>query len=296
MNPFLKWIGGKTKIMADIIETFPKHIHDYHEVFLGGGSVLLKVLSLKKSGELTVTGDVYAYDLNESLINVYKNIQTDPEKVYDYICKYMDTYDRHDTKEKYYYELRNIYNSKRKIGSYEASALFIVLNKLGFRGLYREGPNGFNVAYGHYKTTPAIPSKDQLMAISELISEVNFVCADCEDTLRSLISKKSSSSGNKDLVYLDPPYVPDGKNSFDRYTGAGFDLKKHEALFKQIDELGREGGETNIVLSNSNVKMVIEYFTREKNYRTKEVTQRRTINPKDPSVRTTEVIISKTDV
>lgn len=71
IKPILKWVGGKIQI----IETFPKEIDDYHEPFVGGGSVLLKLL---ESNEINVKGNIYAYDLNESLINLYKNIQKKP--------------------------------------------------------------------------------------------------------------------------------------------------------------------------------------------------------------------------
>ena len=41
---FLKWVGGKHKLLNNILPRFPKNINNYHEIFLGGGSVLLGVL------------------------------------------------------------------------------------------------------------------------------------------------------------------------------------------------------------------------------------------------------------
>ena len=56
-------------------------------------------------------------------------------------------------KENYYYWIRMRYNnlSKEEKKSILGSSLFIFLNKTCFRGVFRVGPNGFNVPYGHYK-------------------------------------------------------------------------------------------------------------------------------------------------
>jgi uncharacterized C2H2 Zn-finger protein len=49
-KPILKWVGGKTQIMDKLIMDFPVEINNYREAFLGGGSVLLTLLSYVKSG------------------------------------------------------------------------------------------------------------------------------------------------------------------------------------------------------------------------------------------------------
>ena len=81
-KPILKWVGGKTQIIDKLIVNFPVEINNYREAFLGGGSVLLTLLSYVKSGVIKIHGNIYAYDLNEPLIYIYKNIQTFHNELY----------------------------------------------------------------------------------------------------------------------------------------------------------------------------------------------------------------------
>ena len=48
-EPLLKWIGGKRKLLDNILPKFPKKIRHYHEMFTGGGSVLFRFLWLVKN-------------------------------------------------------------------------------------------------------------------------------------------------------------------------------------------------------------------------------------------------------
>lgn len=50
--------------------------------------------------------------------------------------------------------------------------------------MFREGPNGFNVPYGHYKKTPTIISKEDLENISDLIINVEFQHLGFQDSIK----------------------------------------------------------------------------------------------------------------
>ena len=156
---------------------------------LGGGSTLLALLSYVRDGKITVSNKIYAYDLNSDLISVYINVQKNPYKLYDKIKEIMNEYlacDGDDinrkpkikkeaitSRESYYYWIRYKYNdlSIDDKTNIIGSAMFMFLNKTCFRGIYRIGPHGFNVPFGHYVNSKII-SKNTVLSISNLIQNV----------------------------------------------------------------------------------------------------------------------------
>ena len=294
-KPFLKWVGGKTQILDDIISKIPKKINNYHEPFLGGGSVLFAILCLQQEKKIIITNNIYAYDVNKDLINVYKHIQNNKDKLYTLIEYYINEYhgiegntinrkpisieEAKTSKESYYYWLRNKYNTIDKNNHpMECSALFMILNKTCFRGMYREGPNGYNVPYGHYKKTPTIISKTDIDKISSLIKNVKFIHSNFSDSIKN--------AKNGDFVYLDPPYAPENTRSFVGYVADGFNLDMHNLLFDEIKNLDKK--KIKFVLSNAKVELVTQAF---KNYNCQDIIARRAIHSKKPGSTTTEVII-----
>ena len=296
-KPLLKWVGGKTQIIDKLITDFPIEINNYREAVLGGGSVLFTLLSYVKSGIINIQGNIYAYDLNEPLIFIYKNIQTHHNVLYDLLQDIISDFNKCGngeinripsnieeakiSKENYYYWIRSQYNKldctakKSVLGS----AMFIFLNKTCFRGIFRVGPKGFNVPYGHYKN-PEIINKEHLNEIHSLIKNVVFECRDFNESLTNIEPN--------DFVYLDPPYAPEKDTSFVGYTANGFNIECHHNLFKLIHILT----ETNkkIMLSNADVSLVRDNFTNEK-YNTLTLLCKRAINSKNPGEKAKEVII-----
>ena len=290
-KPFLKWVGGKTQIIHDIISKIPNQMNNYHELFLGGGSVLLAVLSLQKQNKIQIKNKIYAYDINTDLINVYKNIQNHKDELYEIIHSYIDEYDSitgsiinrkpktieeaKTSKESYYYWIRNKYNNIDK-DTIECSALFMFINKTCFRGIYREGPNGYNVPYGNYKKTPTIISKQDLNSICDLIKDVEFINCSFTESIKNI--------KEGDFVFLDPPYAPENSKSFVRYVADGFNLETHKLLFNEIKKIKN----IKFVMTNAKVDLVIDHF---KEYNCIDIIARRAINSKKPGLTTTEVII-----
>jgi len=142
--------------------------------------------------------------------------------------------------------------------------------------MYREGPNGFNVPYGHYKKTPTIITETDLNNISDLIKDVEFKHSSFKDSIKNV--------KQGDFVYLDPPYAPENAKSFVGYVADGFNLETHKLLFSEIKKLGK----IKFVMSNAKVALVTETF---RDYDSADIIARRAINSKNPGSTTTEVII-----
>lgn len=296
-KPFLKWAGGKTQIINDIILKIPNEMNNYHELFLGGGSVLLCVLSLQKQNKIKIKNKIYAYDFNKALINTFIQIKNNVDEVLIELNKLKNEFSEinkntdgqrgkpkdldentyKNTREHYYYWTRDLYNKLSKDTALSC-AYFIFLNKTGFKGMYREGSNGFNIPYGQKdkKSVPTIFSEQEIRNISNLIKHVEFKHMSFENSIKNV--KRG------DFVYLDPPYAPENSKSFVGYLEDGFDLETHKLLFTEIKKLGK----TKFAMSNAKVDLVTENF---KNYTCQDIIARRAINSKKPGSKTTEVII-----
>ena len=300
-KPFLKWVGGKTQIIDKIMNKLPCKMENYHELFLGGGSVLLAVLTLQKHTKISIKNKVYAYDLNLGLINTFKQIQYNYKRVITEINilikefksikintvgqrgapKNIDESNYKTTREHYYYWIRSKFNACDKT-TLESAVYFIFLNKTSFRGMYREGKNGiYNIPYGlkDKKSIPAIIHESEIEKISILIQNVEFIHSDFSDSIKNV--------GNGDYVYLDPPYAPENSKSFVGYTKNGFNGNIHKKLFDEILKLDKKN--IKFSMSNAKVDLVMNYF---KNFKCDDIIARRAINSKNPGSTAKEVLVS----
>jgi DNA adenine methylase len=295
LKPVLKWVGGKTQIIEEVLALFPKEMANYHEPFLGGGSVLLALLASVEAGRTVIYGTVYASDLNQNLIALYKNIQSRPDEFIQETRELIEAFSKctgsvvnrrpmtveeaSTSPESYYYWIRAKFNALKGAERHgaAASAMMLFLNKTCFRGVYRENRGGgFNVPYGNYKN-PSIMEEAHIREVSRIMKDVVFTCCGFAEALADV--------GDDDFVYLDPPYAPENETSFVSYTAGGFGLEEHKELFQLCANM-----RGSMLMSNADVPLVTNAFPYP-TYTTKKISCRRAIDSKEPDSRTNEVLI-----
>jgi DNA adenine methylase len=246
-KPFLKWAGGKTQLINDIRRSLPQDLisskFTYVEPFVGSGAVLFWMLNNFPNIEKAAINDI-----NEDLINVYRIIASKPQELLSILESLEEEYHHLETdpdkKKEYYYQKRDLYNTRRSDKTSQA-ALLIFLNRTCFNGLYRvNSKNQFNVPIGSYKR-PTICDNKKILAVSEALQKVEIICGDFEETL--------NHSSENSFFYFDPPYKPlSDTASFNAYAKGEFDDAEQIRLRDFCKKLANRGHKW--MLSNSDVK------------------------------------------
>lgn len=235
-RPFLKWAGGKGRLLSQYEPFFPASIDTYYEPFLGGGAVFFHLAGRAKRAVLG--------DINPELVNVYCCVRDQVEP----LIRHLWDHQRRHTPD-YYYEVRQQQSLRSPV---ERAARLIYLNKTCYNGLYRENSQGhFNVPVGNYKK-PAICDPSLLRAASAALRIADIQTFSFE-TLRS------RSIAPRDFVYFDPPYHPiSPTSSFTGYSRYGFTGDDQERLATVFRTLATQG--QRVMLSNSDCEFIRELY------------------------------------
>lgn len=266
MKPFLKWAGGKTQLLPEIRNRFVVS-KKYCEPFIGGGAVFFDLLDNNSFDE------IYISDVNRELCITYKVIRDNVEEFISSLRETEDGYYRSNDKTEYYYNKRDSFNGliySRSKNEMEIATNFIFLNRTCFNGLYRVNSKGlFNVPVGSYKNPSIVPDVENLRKISKALKNVYIVNDSFEESYHFI--------DNDTFVYMDPPYRPLNKSSFNSYSKSSFNDETQVRLKEFVDSITEKGA--NVLISNSDTK---DGFFDElyKNYIIERVAANRMINSK----------------
>lgn len=242
ISPIIKWVGGKRSIMNEILKHSPADFNNYHEPFLGGGSVFME---LYNTGKL-YNKKIYLSDSLYPLINLYSVVKHDKNlliKELENTCYNTKTNTMYNTHKTRFNTLK--FNETNNI---ECAALFLYLNKTCFNGMYRENQSGFyNVPIG---------KQAQLQFNIDLLTNLSFVFNNLDVFLSHYDYSSTLQNIQKgDFVYIDPPY----HGTFVNYTKDSFTEQNQIELknyFLYLTNIGCKA-----MISNSNTEFIRQLYS-----------------------------------
>lgn len=229
--PFVKWAGGKRRLVSFIRKHMPLPARRLVEPFAGGAAVGLALAD--------AVSTVWLNDVNGDLMNLYRQLRDAPN---EYIEAAARLFTPETNNAETYYRLRDEFNETNC--QHRKAVLFLYLNRHGFNGLCRYNRSGkFNVPYGRYKN-PYFP-EEQLRGAAEVLQKAKLTSVDFEQVL--------GECGPGDVVYCDPPYVPlSPTSSFTDYAAGGFSTTDQQRLVEAAERARQRGA--FVAISNHDTK------------------------------------------
>ena len=235
-KPFLKWAGGKAKLVP-ILSDFLGKEGRLVEPFVGSGAVFMG----------TEFNDYMLCDSNPDLIGLFNNLKSFPEVL---IKQVSNIFDGKFNTESAFYDLRTEFNELSP-QDLRKSVLFVYLNKHAFNGLCRYNSKGFfNVPYGSY-SSPTAPIKEmELFSLKAKLAE--FKCIDFSATFDLL--------REGDVVYCDPPYVPlSSSSNFTAYSKNSFNEESQRHLASLAEKAKNK--KVRVVISNHDTEFTKNLYS-----------------------------------
>jgi DNA adenine methylase len=226
----LNYIGGKYKILNQILPLFPKNIDNFVDLFAGGCNVGINADANK----------VYFNDNLVYLIEMYRSFQ---EKSFDEILSHIDMrikqFNLSLSNKDGYIDMRKLYNQEK-----EPLDLFVLIAFSFNHQIRFNNHHEFNNPFGKERSSFNNTMKNNLEFFIDKLHKTNATFSDnCfEDFNLDFLT-------SEDLVYCDPPYLiakgtyNDGKRGFRCWTD-----KEEKILLDKLDNLNKKN--VKFALSN----------------------------------------------
>jgi DNA adenine methylase len=243
IKPFIRWAGGKSRLLSRILPHVPASIKNYYEPFLGGGAVFLACAE-------RISGRSHLADLNEHLIAAWVAMRDHQSELHPLL----DWYQANDSKE-FYYQVR----ASTPLGFVEKAARFLYLNGVSWNHLWRENSRtgAMNVPWGDRSFKGV--NDATMKSVGDVLTRADIHAADFREVL--------GTAARGDFVYLDPPYLPvftrpdvekEPTAKFNKYTAKTFEMSDLIELAEICADLSQRG--VGWVMSNRDTASVSDLF------------------------------------
>ena len=237
--PFLRWAGGKRRLVPELLKWLPPQMRAYHEPFMGSAALFFARRPVCQA---------FLTDANTCLTRTFGAIRDDLAAVLEPLRFHAKMYGEHGIA--WYDHVRKSWSEE--MTSPELAAAFIFFNKTNFNGIWRVNGSGtYNVPAGKFARTPNICDQDALLACCRAMAMTTIINCDFRTV--------ETRAAQNDFVYFDPPYVPLSKSAdFTSYTKDDFTDSDQQALRDLALRLKKKG--VHVVLSNSDSPRVRELY------------------------------------
>lgn len=225
MKPMIKYRGGKSREIPEMLPYVPSEYERYVEPFFGGGAMYFHL----------APKNALINDLNKPLMEFYRGVRDDYQNLRKELDELEAEYSKNreafealkaltpdervpDGNEEFYYRMRDMFNGKSE--GYSPAAVYYFINKTAYSGMIRYNKQGeYNVPYGRYKRLNSkLVSEDH----SRLLQTADIMCGDYEDVFKLC--------DEKDFVFLDPPYDCIFSDYGNEEIRDGFNEREHRRL------------------------------------------------------------------
>jgi adenine-specific DNA-methyltransferase len=226
----LNYIGGKYKLLPQILPLFPRQILTFVDLFAGGCNVGINVHAER----------VICNDLNDKIIDMFKTFQqTDVQVILSRIEHNIRKFKLSKDNERGFIDFREYYNKTRDPIDLYTLACY------SFNYQFRFNNNlEYNNPFGRNRSQFSENMRNNLLAFLDRIKNSKI-----EFTSQDFTKFDISSLGHEDMVYCDPPYLittgsyNDGNRGFKDWKSS-----EEIALCNTLDRLHNKG--VRFALSN----------------------------------------------
>lgn len=186
----LNYVGGKYKLLPQILPLFPKNIDTFVDLFGGGFNVGINVPAK----------EVIYNDLNLPVVQILEYIHRNKtDKILSEIDKIVEQYDLSKINSEGYLKLRNQFNESE----FKQPVILYVLICYAFNNQIRFNSKGeFNMPFGKDRSSFNPTLRERFVEFSETISN-----KDCKFTNADFREFIGVAFGENDFLYCDPPVL-----------------------------------------------------------------------------------------
>lgn len=233
----LNYIGGKHKLLKQILPLFPTHINNFVDLFAGGFNVGININANK----------IYANDINNYVIEILKVFkEQDTQNIINHIESRIKEFGLSKSNEEGFKNFRTYYNnSKDPLDLY-------TLICFSFNYQFRFNNNHeYNNPFGRNRSQFSDELKKKLIRFINNIKSKNIEFS-CDDFEKFNFDRYNYS----DLIYCDPPYLittgsyNDGNRGFKDWNIA--QEKKLLCLLERLDKKGIRFALSNVLRHKGN--------------------------------------------